>query len=63
MAEIEEELIFYTKADQVKFTTQTNGDILHITGFHLSQPQAATMAWLINADNEGELEFQIKVKA
>ena len=62
MAEIEEEIIFHTKADQVKLTTTTNGDLLHIKGFHLSQGQAASMAWLINADSGGKLEFQVKVK-
>ncbi len=62
MAEIEEEVIFHTKADQVKLTTTTNGDTIVIKGFHLSQSQAASMAWLINADAGGELEFQVKVK-
>ncbi len=62
MAEIEEEVIFFTKADQVKMTTTTNGDTLNIKGFHFSQEQAASMAWLINADDQGELEFQVKVK-
>lgn len=62
MAEIEEEVTFHTKPDQVKFTTTTNGDALHIKGFRFSQREAASMAWLINADNSGELEFQVKVK-
>ncbi len=62
MAEIEEEVIFHTKADQVKLTTMTNGDSILIKGFHFSQKQAASMAWLINADEGSELEFQVKVK-
>lgn len=62
MAEIEEEITFHTKSDQVKLTTTTNGDQITIKGFHLSQGQAASMAWLINADEGGELEFQVKVK-
>ncbi len=62
MPEIEEEVTFHTKADQVKMTTTTNGDILHIKGFHFTQEQAASMAWLINADDQGQLEFQVKVK-
>ncbi len=60
--ELEEEVTFYTKADQVKMTTTTNGDVLHIKGFHFSQDQAAIMAWLINADNQGELQFEVKIR-
>ncbi len=62
MAEIEEELTFYTKADQVQFSTQTNGDSVRINNLKLTQTQATSMAWLINADNEAELEFSVKVK-
>ncbi len=62
MPEIKEKVKFYTKADQVKMTTTTNGDTLYIKGFHFDQEQAASMAWLINADSGGELEFQVKVK-
>lgn len=62
MIEIEEECIFYTRADQVKFHTQTNGDSLYIKGVHLTQGQATSLAWLVNADNNAQLEFQIKVK-
>ena len=62
MAEVEEELTFYTKVDQVKFHTQTNGDDIHIKNLNLSQAQATSMAWLVNADGAVELEFQVKVK-
>ncbi|MCK4625691.1 MAG: hypothetical protein KAV00_10300 [Phycisphaerae bacterium] len=62
MAEVEEECIFHTKTDQVKFHTQTNGDTIHIKNLNLSQAQATSMAWLVNADDNVELEFQVKVK-
>ena len=60
MAEIEEEAIFYTKADAIEFKTRTNGDILFIRKLHLNQSQATSLAWLINADGGVELEFQVK---
>lgn len=62
MAEVEEEVVFCTKADQVKFITQTNGDKLNIKDLMLTQAQATSVAWLVNADDTAELEFQIKVK-
>lgn len=62
MAEVEEEVIFHTKADQLEFKTRTNGDSLFIHTLSLSQSQATSLAWLVNADNNSELEFQVKVK-
>ncbi len=62
MAEIEEEVVFHTRADQVTFHTKTNGDKIIITNFHFDQGQAASMAWLVNADDSAELEFAVKVK-
>ncbi len=62
MPEVESECIFYTKTDQVKFHTQTNGDNIHIKGLKLTQAQATSLAWLVNADGNVELEFQVKVK-
>jgi hypothetical protein len=62
MAEVEEECIFHTRADQVKFHTQTNGDNIHIKDLKLTQAQATSMAWLVNADGTTELEFQVKIK-
>jgi len=62
MAEIKEEVTFFTKADQVRFETRTNGDRLHIKGFHLDPSQAASLAWLVNQDNNAQLKFKIKVK-
>ncbi len=37
MAEVEEEVKFHTKADQVQFFTLTNGDKLNIKDLMLSQ--------------------------
>ncbi len=62
MAEIEEEVTFHTVADQVQFNTQTNGDRLHLRKLALTQGQATSLTWLLNADNGIELEWQIKVK-
>ena len=60
--EIEEECIFTTKADQIRFQTQTNGDSIIIQNLKLTQSQATSLAWLVNADGTAELEFQVKVK-
>ncbi len=62
MAEIEEELTFFTKVDGIEFKTKTNGDTIFIHTLHLSQAQATSLAWLVNADNNAELEFTVKVK-
>ena len=62
MADVEEECVFLTRADQVQFHTQTNGDSIHLKNLKLTQAQATSLAWLVNADGTAELEFQIKVK-
>lgn len=62
MAEVEEELTFCTKTDAVEFKTKTNGDTIFIHTLHLSQAQATSMAWLINANQQAELEFTVKIK-
>lgn len=62
MAEVDEECVFLTRADQVQFTTQTNGDTIRIKNLMLTQKQATSFAWLVNADGTVELEFQVKVK-
>lgn len=62
MAEVNEECVFDTKADQIRFLTQTNGDKIIIQNLRLTQEQATSMAWLVNADGTVKLEFQVKVK-
>ena len=62
MAEVEEECVFCTGVDDVKFVTQTNGDSVHLKNLKLTQVQATSLAWLVNADGNVKLEFQIKVK-
>ena len=61
MAELEEEVVFETKADQVEFKTKTNGDSLHVVGLHLTAEQAASLAWLVNAGQNRVLEFEVKL--
>ena len=53
MADIDEECTFYTKTDQVQFHTQTNGDTIRIKNLKLTQSQATSLAWLVNADGMG----------
>ena len=62
MATVSETCEFETVADQLQFTTQTNGDTLIIRNLKLTQEQATSLAWLVNADNEGTLSIEIKVK-
>lgn len=60
MAELEEECIFTVAADKIKLTTQTNGDIIILSGLNFTKNQAACFAWLIN--HEGNLEFEVKLQ-
>ncbi len=60
MPEIESEVIFEVGEDGAKFTTQSNGDILLITGLHLTKEKAATLAWLVNSKKI--LTFEVKEK-
>ena len=62
MAEVEEVCVFETKADQVKFVTQTNGDAIYIKNLKLNREQATSFAWLVNTDNTAILRFRVKVK-
>lgn len=39
---------FQVLSDQIKFTTQTNGDRIEIKGIHLGKTDAANLAELIN---------------
>lgn len=50
---------FTAGADQVRFTTQTNGDRIHIHNVHLGAEAAATLAYLINkVDNHLKIEIK-----
>lgn len=62
MAEVNEVCVFETKADQIKFHTQTNGDTIHIKNLMLTQEQATSFAWLVNADDTAILRFRVKIK-
>lgn len=62
MPEVEDECTFETTADQVQFSTKTNGDRIQIKGVHLTQDQATSLAWLINSKDHIKLEFTVKVK-
>ncbi len=42
--------------------TRTNGDSVRIKNLKLTQDQATSLAWLVNNDDNAELEFQVKVK-
>ena len=50
---------FQAGADQIRLTTQTNGDKIHIHGIHLGEEAAATLAYLINKTNN-HLTVEIK---
>ena len=58
MPEIESEVKFITGEDGCKFTTQSNGDIILITGIHLNKNQAASLAYLVNCKKK--LSFEVK---
>ena len=50
---------FEAGADQVRLTTQTNGDVIFIKGIHLGEDASATLAYLINKTNN-HLKIEIK---
>ena len=58
MPEIESEVQFEVGPDQAKLTTQTNGDILILSGIVLTQTQAATLAYLVNSKKN--LSFEVR---
>ncbi len=60
--ELEEECTFETTADMVQLTTKTNGDKIIVQNLHLTQAEATSLAWLVNADGAAVLEFSIKLK-
>jgi len=58
--EIENEAKFDVAADQMEFTTQSNGDRMRIHGVHLIPASAAALAHMVNSGQI--LEVQIKPK-
>jgi len=59
MPEIPESCEFTAGADQVRLTTQTNGDVILIKGIHLGEEAAAALAYLINKTSN-HLKIEIK---
>lgn len=59
MVEIPDICEFEATADQVRLTTQTNGDIIHIRGIRLGGMCAAALAYLINK-TDNHLIIEIK---
>ncbi|KKN75804.1 hypothetical protein LCGC14_0376800 [marine sediment metagenome] len=57
--EISDKCEFTTGADQVRLTTQTNGDTIHIRHIHLGADAAAALAYLINK-TDNHLKIEIK---
>jgi len=58
MPDIPDKCVFETGADQVRLTTQTNGDTIYFKGIHLGEGNAGALAYLIN--NPGRLKVVIK---
>jgi len=59
MPEIPDKCEFETVADQIRLTTQSNGDTIHIKGIHLGRDEAAALAYLIN-NTQNHLKIEIK---
>jgi len=59
MPEIPNKCEFETGADQVRLTTQTNGDSILIKGIHLGEDNSAALAYLINKTSN-HLKIEIK---
>ncbi len=59
MATIPDTCEFQAGADQVRLTTQTNGDSIAIKHLNLDRDQAASLAYLIN-DTTNHLSIEIK---
>ena len=59
MPEIPDICEFETGADQVRLTTQTNGDSILIKGIHLGEDNSAALAYLINKTSN-HLKIEIK---
>ena len=50
---------FTVRPDQLVLRTQTNGDHIVLSGFHLGPESASNLAWLINSPN-GNLVVKFK---
>lgn len=59
MVEIPDTCEFTVGADQIRLTTQTNGDNIAIRSVHLGKDAAAALAYLINKTNN-HLSIEIK---
>jgi len=59
MVEIPNICEFEVGADQLQFTTQTNGDKIRFRGIHLSELEAAALAIMINKP-DNRLRIEIK---
>ena len=59
MPEIPDKCEFETGSDQVRLTTQTNGDSILIKGIHLGEDNSAALAYLINKTTN-HLKIEIK---
>ena len=59
MPDIPDKCEFETGADQVRLTTQTNGDSILIKGIHLGEDNSAALAYLINKTSN-HLKIEIK---
>lgn len=50
---------FIVSTDDIKFTTQKNGDRLDIHGkINLSQETASNLAWLVNSNDHLHIEIK-----
>jgi len=49
---------FTAEKDQIKFTTQTNGDRVDIKMVHLDSDAAANLAQMINSGNQLKIEIK-----
>ncbi len=54
-----ENVEFTTGADQVTFITQTNGDVIKITGLNLNAEKAAALAYLVNQPKQLKIEIGV----
>lgn len=59
MPTIPETCEFETSADQVRLSTQTNGDTVYIRNVRLGKDAAAALAYLINK-SDNHLKIEIK---